>query len=181
MAASQRGEAHAYARLFRELDAWLRRYYARRLPRTVAEDASQEALLAVHAARHTYEPARPFGAWLLGIARHKWIDCLRTSARQASLLASLPDCCDRPAENPEAAILKTIEVNEFLGRLAPAQAAAIRLVKLEGVSIDDASRASGQSTALIKVNIHRGLKRMAAMVARTPAFSNSESRPPGRT
>src|SRR5262249_10934928 len=45
MVAAQGGESRAYEQLLRELDAWLRRYYARRLPRPAAEDARQEALL----------------------------------------------------------------------------------------------------------------------------------------
>jgi hypothetical protein len=38
-------------------------------------------------------------------------------------------------------------------------------VKLDGVSIEDASGATGQSTALVKVNIYRRLKKLAALVA----------------
>jgi RNA polymerase sigma-70 factor (ECF subfamily) len=37
-------------------------------------------------------------------------------------------------------------------------------VKLEGYSVEEASRATGQSVSLIKVNIHRGLKRLANIV-----------------
>src|SRR5262249_31078566 len=43
------------------------------------------------------------------------------------------------------------------------QARVIRLVKLQGVSIEAASIATGQSPALVKVNIHRGLKKLAAL------------------
>jgi DNA-directed RNA polymerase specialized sigma24 family protein len=48
--------------------------------------------------------------------------------------------------------------------LNPAQAEVIRLVKLKGASIQEASDATGQSTSLVKVNIHRGLKRLAALL-----------------
>src|SRR5208282_175077 len=54
MVAAQRGEHQAYEQLLRELDLWLRRYYGRRLPQAAAEDARQEALLAIHAKRHAY-------------------------------------------------------------------------------------------------------------------------------
>ena len=39
MIAAQAGESDAYDRLLRELDTWLRRFYARRLPGSAAEDA----------------------------------------------------------------------------------------------------------------------------------------------
>jgi hypothetical protein len=49
--------------------------------------------------------------------------------------------------------------------LKPAQESVIRLVKLKGLSIAGASGATGQSTALVKINIHRGLKKLAASVS----------------
>jgi DNA-directed RNA polymerase specialized sigma24 family protein len=81
MAAEKAGEARLYEQLLRELDIWLRRYYARRLPPTAAEDAKQEALMAIHANRHQYTPSRPFGAWVTAIARYKWIDRIRDASR----------------------------------------------------------------------------------------------------
>jgi len=38
------------------------------------------------------------------------------------------------------------------------------MVKLQGYSIDDASRATGQSLSAVKVNIHRGLARLATII-----------------
>jgi RNA polymerase sigma-70 factor (ECF subfamily) len=52
----------------------------------------------------------------------------------------------------------------LLDTLKPAQSRVIRLVKLQGFSIEEASKATGQSAALVKVNIHRGLKRLASLV-----------------
>lgn len=53
-----------------------------------------------------------------------------------------------------------IVLERMLGKLKPAQALVIRLVKLKGFSIEDAARATGQSAALVKVNIHRGLAKL---------------------
>jgi RNA polymerase sigma factor (sigma-70 family) len=176
MVAAQAGESRAYEQLLRELDAWLRRYYARRLRRPAAEDARQEALLAIHAQRQAYTPSRPFGRWVAAIARYKWIDRVRDASRFAAL--SLHD--EIPIEDHGDAAISAIAVDDLLGRLKPAQASVIRLVKLQGVSIEGASGATGQSVALVKVNIHRGLKRLAALVAcdaGTPATSVNSSKP----
>ena len=161
MVAAQGGESQAYETLLRELDAWLRRYYARRLPAAAAEDARQDALLAIHAKRHAYAPSKPFGPWVAAIARYKWIDHIRDAARFAA--ASLHDGI--PTEDPGEAAISAVVVDDLLGRLKPAQARVIRLVKLQGVSIKVASDATGQSAALVKVNIHRGLKKLAALAA----------------
>ena len=42
----------------------------------------------------------------------------------------------------------------------------VELVKISGLSISEASATTGQSESLIKVNIHRGIKRLAALVER---------------
>jgi DNA-directed RNA polymerase specialized sigma24 family protein len=161
MAAAQRGEDPAYELLLRELDAWLRRYYARRLPRPAAEDAKQDALFAIHVKRHTYTPSRSFGSWVSAIARYKWID----RVRDASRFAALPLYDEIAIEDHGPTALSAVTVDELLGQLKPAQASVIRLVKLQGVSIEGASGATGQSAALVKINVHRGLKKLAAMVA----------------
>jgi RNA polymerase sigma factor (sigma-70 family) len=176
MVAAQGGETQAYDKLLRELDAWLRRYYARRLPAAAAEDARQDALLAIHVKRHAYAPSRPFGPWVAAIARHKWIDHLRSASRFLAL--SLHD--EIPIEDHGDAAINGIAVDDLLGRLKPAQASVIRLVKLQGVSIEGASGATGQSAALVKVNIHRGLRRLAALVACdvVPPIASADSSKP---
>ena len=161
MMEARSGDSQAYEQLLRELDAWLCRYYARRLPHPAAEDARQDTLLAIHAKRHTYEPSRSFGAWVIGIARYKWIDRIRDASRYSAL--SLDE--DIAVEDHEGAAISAAALDHLLGRLKPAQESVIRLVKLKGLSIAGASGATGQSAALVKVNIHRGLKKLAALVS----------------
>jgi len=161
MTAAQAGDGQSYEQLLRELDAWLRRYYARRLPYPAAEDARQEALLAIHAKCHTYSPSRPFGAWVLAIARYKWVDRIR----EASRYPALPLEEEIPVEDHGGAALSAATLDHLLGRLKPAQESVIRLVKLKGLSIAFASGVTGQSMALVKINIHRGLKKLALWVS----------------
>jgi RNA polymerase sigma factor (sigma-70 family) len=161
MVAAQGGERQAYDQLLKELDRWLRRYYAQRLPPDSADDARQDALLAIHSNRYSYVPSKPFGPWVAAIARYKWIDHIRDASRFATL--SLDE--ETPiAGDPESAVI-TIAVDDLLSRLKPAQAQVIRLVKIYGASINDASNATGQSISLVKINIHRGLKKLAALTA----------------
>ena len=129
MAAAQSGESRALDQLLRELDVWLRRYYARRLPGPAAEDARQDALLAVHAKRHAYAQSKPFGPWVAAIARYKWID----QVRDASRFAALPLHDEIPIEDRGEAAISVVAVDDLLRRLKPAQARVIRLVKLEGM------------------------------------------------
>ncbi|PZN93273.1 MAG: RNA polymerase subunit sigma-24 [Alphaproteobacteria bacterium] len=160
MAAAQAGEAAPYRRLLAELRPWLLRYFARRLPPSAVEDAVQDTLVAIHAKRHTWDPARPFGPWLAGIARYKWIDRLRNAGRHAADV--LPDTLSTP--DHETAVTSAAALRGLMATLKPAQAEVIRLVKIDGLSIEEAAARTGQSVALVKVNIHRGLGRLARLV-----------------
>ncbi len=161
MAAAQAGNGGAYNRLLSELGPWLTRFYARRLPLSMVDDAMQDTLIAIHQKRHTYDPARPFGPWLNAIARYKWIDRLRSMGRQATV--SIDDEIFEPSvESHETAVTSVVLLEELLAKLKPAQATVIRLVKLQGFSIEDAASKTGQSESLVKVNIHRGLSKLAA-------------------
>lgn len=62
MKASLAGDVAAYRTLLSRLSANLRAYYKGKLARigrsaTEAEDLMQEALMAIHTRRHTYDPA----------------------------------------------------------------------------------------------------------------------------
>lgn len=160
MAAAQVGDAKTYRTLLSELTPWLRRYYARRLPPPMIEDAVQDVLLAIHEKRHTYDPARPFGPWLAAIARYKWIDRLR------SLKADAAEPLDENigVKDHEDTVIAASTFEQLLAELKVPQAEAIRLVKIQGYSVEEAARATGQSVSLVKVNIHRGLKRLANII-----------------
>jgi RNA polymerase sigma-70 factor (ECF subfamily) len=160
MVAAQAGNAPVYHRLLEELGAWLQRYFARRLPPSMVDDAVQETLIAVHQKRHTYDPARPFGPWLAAIARYKWIDRLR--AMKAAPTEELSD--DLAVADHEESVTSATSLEQLLLTLKPAQAEVIRLVKLQGFSIGEAAQRTGQSVSLVKVNIHRGLARLTALV-----------------
>ena len=162
MIAAQAGGAGDYHRLLMEVSAWLRRYYARRLPPSMTDDAVQDTLLAIHLKRHTFDPSRPFGPWLAAIARHKWIDRLRAMKSAPTEVLNK----DLPVGDHEEAVTSAHALERLLGTLKPAQSDAIRLVKLQGFSIEEAASRTGQSMSLVKVNIHRGLGRLAAIVAR---------------
>ena len=62
------------------------------------------------------------------------------------------------------AVIAGSTFRQLMAELKPTQAEAIRLVKLEGYSVEEASRATGQSVSLVKVNIHRGLRRLANII-----------------
>lgn len=162
MAAAQRGDAARYRRLLGEVRSWLTRYYSTRLPPAVVDDAVQDALIAIHEKRFTYEPSRPFGPWLAAIARYKWIDRLRSLKR----MSAEPLGEELATGDHESAVVSATVLEQLLGGLKPAQAEVIRLVKIQGFSVEEASARTGQSVSLVKVNIHRGLASLTVAVGK---------------
>jgi RNA polymerase sigma-70 factor (ECF subfamily) len=158
------GDAVAHRQLLEELAQLLRTYHRRRLDGTVAdvEDLVQETLIAVHTRRATYEAAQPFTAWVYALARYKLIDHLRRRRVRASV--PLEDHEDLFAHDPLAPEDAARDVVTLLSGLPEAQQAAIRLTRLEGLSVEEAAAHSGQSVSSIKVGVHRGLKKLAALV-----------------
>ena len=159
MAAAQRGEPAPYRELLDQLRPWLMRYYRRRLPPSMIEDAVQDTMISVHEKRHTFDPTRQFEPWLAAIARYKWIDRLRVLKR-----ATFEELDENSlmVEDHHSAVVSATILEALLAELKPAQREVIRLVKIQGLSIEEAAAKSGQSAALVKVNIHRGLAKMAA-------------------
>jgi RNA polymerase sigma factor (sigma-70 family) len=162
MAAAQAGNAGVYHRLLGEASGWLRRYFARRLPPTVVDDAVQDTLLAIHQKRHTYDPSRPFEPWLAAVARYKWIDRLRMM--KSAPTEELSE--DIPVADHGDTVASAWSLERLLAELKPAQSDVIRLVKLQGLSVEEAAARTGQSISLVKVNIHRGLGRLMSIVKR---------------
>jgi RNA polymerase sigma-70 factor (ECF subfamily) len=161
MVAAQSGDDRAYGQLMSEVSQWLSRYFHKRLPPAAAEDATQEALLAIHVHKLKYQTNAPMTPWLKTIARFKWIDQLRGHLRSPDSLGET----DVPIPDHGPAARAAIVLEYLLAEVKPSQAEVIRLVKLHGATVEEAASASGQSPSLVKVNIHRGLKRIGEIVA----------------
>jgi RNA polymerase sigma-70 factor (ECF subfamily) len=164
------GDNEAYAAFLTRSSARVRAYFRRRLvafPDEV-EDLVQETLLALHNQRHTYRPSQPVTPWLHAIARYKLVDLLRAQSPRRAVEVSFDDddakldLADDAAGDAEA----HRDLLKLLASLPDRYRVPIVLVKLEGRSVAEASAATGMSASAIKVGIHRGLKKLAAEVAR---------------
>ncbi len=160
MALAQNGDKAAYRAVLEESQRWLHRYYVRRIAPSQIDDLVQETLLALHKKRATYDPARPFMPWLAAIARYRWVDALRKVYRADETALDH----DIEVGSHETAIAARISLDGLLAHLPAGQAQAIRLVKIEGFSISEAAQRCGQSEPLVKVNIHRGLRRLSSYI-----------------
>ncbi len=160
MALAQQGDKTAYRTLLGECESWLKRYYARKIGHETLDDLVQETLMSLHRKRASYDPDRAFLPWLAAIARYRWIDHLRKVYRKKETVLNE----DLIADPADPAIAAKISLDSLLKRIPEQQALAIRLTKIEGLSVADASQRTGQSISAVKVNVHRGIKRMSAAI-----------------
>jgi RNA polymerase sigma-70 factor (ECF subfamily) len=157
------GDAASYREFLLMLEAMLRGYFRKRLIERAADidDLVQEAVLAVHRRRHTYERSVPVTVWIHAIARHKFIDLLRADAARAALFEPLDDASEAMRSDPIGAWQAGWDLQRLLGTLPDKQRAAIEAVKLQGLSVAEAARSTGLSESAVKVYVHRGLRALA--------------------
>jgi RNA polymerase sigma-70 factor, ECF subfamily len=169
MIAGLKGDAAAYRALLSGLSGHLRAYYRSRLLRAgrgteETEDLVQEALMAVHTRRHTYDPAQLLTPWVYAIARYKLIDHLRQSQ---STLANVPieDASEIIAADGGRATESNLDLDKLLAKLPDKVRLAIQYVKIEGLSVVEAAARCGISESAIKMNVHRGLKELSTVIS----------------
>jgi RNA polymerase sigma-70 factor (ECF subfamily) len=163
MAAAQAGDGAAYAGLLREIVPYVRAI-ARRHHATPdrLEDVVQDVLLTIHRVRHTYDPSRPFSAWLGAIAHRRSIDALRrkvrTDASETFSPIAYETYADPSANKDIAAHEDSAVLTEAIATLPPGQRQAVELLRLKEMSLAEASEVSGQSVGALKVSLHRAIR-----------------------
>jgi RNA polymerase sigma factor (sigma-70 family) len=159
MARAQEGDGAAYRTLLTACQGWLERYFRGRIVPHLIDDLVQDTMISMHAKRASFDPERAFLPWLAAIARFRWIDQLRKTYRANE--AELEDNLSVDAHDDEVGA--RLGLDRLFGHLSPAQAQVVRLVKIDGFTVREAADATGQSEALVKVNIHRALKRLSKL------------------
>jgi RNA polymerase sigma factor (sigma-70 family) len=176
MAAYLAGNADAFRALFERHSGSVYGFLVRRLgDGALAEDLFQEAFLRVHRARASYDPARPFRAWLFAIVHNLLNDALRERARSPVAAPRDGGTARNPApdvaaaDGPEqlaAARESTDALSRALRALPPDEATVLILARIEGLSYEEIAAILGRTPAAAKQLAYRALRRVRAeMVA----------------
>jgi RNA polymerase sigma factor (sigma-70 family) len=159
MALALAGDKAAYHLVLVESGKWLAGYFRCRVAPQMIDDLVQETLVSVHSKRQSFDPSRPYLPWLAAIARYRWVDALRRMRDTDELD---PEAVASDADDGQ--VIAKLSLGRLLSHLPAAQANAIVLTRIEGRSVEEAARICGQSESLVKVNVHRGLRRLTALV-----------------
>jgi RNA polymerase sigma factor (sigma-70 family) len=162
MERAQDGDRGAYRALLESITPYVRSLALRCFNQPAdAEDAVQDVLLTVHLVRHAYDPTRPFGPWLAAIANRRIIDRLRRETRrrvhEVALAANHETFAD-PRANLSGGTADEVVLARAIEQLPPDQRQTIRMLKLNEMSLREASAASGRSIPALKVATHRAVK-----------------------
>ncbi len=160
MRGAQAGDAAAYRTLLEALRPWLVAYFRRRLMGSNGEDLVQMTLLSLHEKRHTYDPDAPFLPWIAAVARPKLIDFVRKNGRHVHVELNE----ELGLEDGMQPDLAARDVAVLLAQLPKDQARIIKLHKLDGLSVEEVSTATGKSPSAVKVTVHRGLKKLQSFI-----------------
>lgn len=165
MAAAQGGDHTAYEALLRECIPLIRATArGRGVPPGALDDVVQDVLLTLHRVRHTYDPRRPFDAWLRAIAQRRAIDWLRSAGRRSAREVFAPEAYDAFPDDSAAPDrgLQRAGQSAGLGRaiagLPPGQREAVEHLALQERTLDEAATATGRTKGALKVNLHRAIK-----------------------
>ena len=166
MVSAQSGNESDYRQLLAELakavEGFLRNRFGNR---PIIEDCVQEALIAVHKARHTYNPGRPFRPWLFAIVRNRTIDTLRKQRqrenvaeryqREQEVLAQPGGQAASPGELAEVPLFHSLS-NQHREVLV--------LTKIIGFSIAETAQRLRISESAVKVRVHRAVGKLRKLM-----------------
>lgn len=154
---------------WREVEAQLRPFVARRVDAPDVDDVLQDVLLRVHRGLPGLADEERLGGWMYAIARNAITEHGRSRARH-------PVAEPREAESPDpgpgegdeddrlASRLLAACLSSFVARLPSPYREAVTLVELEGMTAREASAMCGVSVSGMKSRVQRGRRQLRAML-----------------
>lgn len=177
LAGAKAGDESCFVELFRSIQPALLRYLTT-IGGRLAEDVASETWVSVvkGLARFKGDEAG-WRAWVFTIARSRLYDAQRRAARMPDTvesdeeLASRDDGFDVAAHVEE--MFSTEEALALIRQLPRDQAEAVLLRHVAGLDVARSAEVLGKRPGTVRVAAHRGLKRLAEMLA--PAGSDLDA------
>lgn len=164
MRRAQRGNSTAYLALLTEIGAVIEKFLRARFgPVGCLEDLVQECLLAVHGARHTYDPDRPFRPWMFTVVRHRAVDCLRREPNPARCGDGRPEQVETGTDAEHVARL--LDGQRILDALQPDHREVVLMTKYLGMTTAETADQLHISEHAVKARLRRGLDAIRRLLA----------------
>ncbi len=169
LAAAQHGSEAAFTRLWLDANPALVRYLRVIAPESAEDAAADTWLQVVRGLRRFRGDEAAWRAWLFTTARRRVIDASRRRSRRreeplddvpADVLPTTADAADEAMER-----LGTRSAIALLASLPRLQAEVILLRVVAGLDTNAVARLLGSSPGAVRVASHRGLRRLAQILA----------------
>lgn len=125
----------------------------------LAEEATQDTFVAAWQASHRFDPERgSLGGWLMGIARHKMNDALRSRQRAAARLERARLVADpAPAGHDVDALAQRLLLADGLNGLRPEVRELVELAFYSDLTHEQIAEQTGRPLGTVKSQIRRSL------------------------
>jgi RNA polymerase sigma-70 factor, ECF subfamily len=169
LAAAQRGDEASFTELFRSLQPSLLRYL-RTVGGPLADDVAADTWLAVVKGLHRFRgDESKWKAWVFTIARARLVDAQRRAARTPTPVDTDVAHEGCVASDDVAGTIEEMFSTEaalaLIGRLPEQQAEVVLLRYVAGLDVAQTADALGKRSGAVRVACHRGLKRLAELLA----------------
>lgn len=139
-----------------------------------ADDAAQETFIRVYRALGTYDPGRPFKAWLKRIAYNTSLNVLRSSRIRSSRSSGrdLPELTD-PSPGPDCELeagQTASGVQKAVSSMPTELRATLLLRAVEGMSYKDIASATGVRIGTVMSRLSRARERVLQALETTGAM-----------
>ena len=154
--------------VYRDVQPRLLRYATVLVGRNNAEDVTAEAWLQISRDLHRFTgDIDRFRGWSATVVHHRAMDVCRAAARRPT--TAPPDASGEPvgASDTAASALDALSTDVALTMIAALpreQAQAVLLRAVVGLDARTAGEVLGKRAGAVRVNAHRGLKRLARQV-----------------
>ena len=170
LAAARDGDEHAFAHLWRELNPKVLRYLRTLAPATASDLASETWLQVIRSLAGFSGDEPAFRGWVFTIARNKVIDAQRRDRRRPQTRAddAVLDALASPDDTALLAMenLTTESALALIATLPRDQAEVCMVRVVAGLDVATVAQIVGKSTGAVRVNAHRGLRRLQELVER---------------
>lgn len=171
LASAQQGDEAAFTQIFRTLNPAVVRYLRVLAGATLADDLAAETWISALRTFASFTgDERALRAWLLTIARARWVDAVRAHTRRPEVVMDAPPevpAVDDVHEIVEAGMSTDLAL-ELIGRLPPDQAEVIALRVVGQLEVGEVAELTGKTANHVRVLAHRGLRRLAQLLEQTP-------------
>jgi RNA polymerase sigma-70 factor, ECF subfamily len=169
LAAAQEGSQAAFSRLWRDGNPALLRYLRVVAPYAAEDVAAETWLQVVRGLAGFRGDEQGWRAWLFTTARRRALDEARRRSRrpEKALEETLPGQCPAAPDAADLALerIDTQSALALVARLPAHQAEVILLRVVAGLDNQMVARLLGRSPGAVRVAAHRGLRRMAEILA----------------